>query len=74
MSFDSTSLVVLINVEGVDLSIRSGRCDAREGWKCVGVILSEAKEPEFRFGSFASLRMTRDDVHSAEFSLLTLNE
>jgi hypothetical protein len=35
MGFDSTSPVVLINVEGVDLSIRTGRCDVGESWEVV---------------------------------------
>jgi hypothetical protein len=59
MSFDSTSPVVVINVEGVDLSIRSGTWDAEKGWEgASSVILSEAKEAELGSGSFASLRMT----------------
>jgi len=78
MGFDSTSPVVVINVEGVDLSIRSGRCGAGKGWEVASsVILSEAKEAELGSGPFASLRMTLDTQNRRRperIRLLTLDE
>jgi hypothetical protein len=55
MSFDSTSPVALINVDGVDLSIRSGRWDTKEGWEVAECHLerSEGAEAELRLLRFA---------------------